>query len=67
MKAVKETVEVNLPELEALLERKREVLGEEVGSPACSRTLRVFSVLGFISSARNWLRVVSLSPIRSVR
>ena len=29
MKAVKETVEVNLPELEALLERKREVLGEE--------------------------------------
>jgi len=29
MKAAKETVEVNLPELEALLERKREVLGEE--------------------------------------
>jgi len=29
MKAAKETVEVNLPELEALLERKREALGEE--------------------------------------
>jgi transposase len=29
MKAAKETVEVNLPELEVLLERKREVLGEE--------------------------------------
>ena len=29
MKAAKETVEVTLPELEALLERKREVLGEE--------------------------------------
>jgi transposase len=29
MKAAKETVEVDLPELEALLERKREVLGEE--------------------------------------
>jgi len=29
MKAAKETVEVNLTELEALLERKREVLGEE--------------------------------------
>ena len=33
MKAAKETVEVNLPELEALLERKREVLGEEPVSP----------------------------------
>src|SRR5690349_2940334 len=29
MKAAKESVEVNLPELEALLERKREVLGEK--------------------------------------
>jgi hypothetical protein len=29
MKAAKETVEVNLPELKALLERKREALGEE--------------------------------------